>query len=151
MLPVALLTFVCELSIDAAPSTLSLFPTHGGNIHAFASAAPGGCAFLDVLTPPYDFEYVCVCARTWRQPHGTIIMLTRQRMCLVCLHPPQQWQALQLLHRDEQQQQQQQRQCHAATVGVATGANPNRLSHHGGGIADHRLASMHVYCHRGLR
>ncbi|GAQ79467.1 hypothetical protein KFL_000310180 [Klebsormidium nitens] len=45
---------VCDEVLSAPCDALVLYPTSGGNIHAFTGVTP--CAVLDVVAPPYDPE-----------------------------------------------------------------------------------------------
>lgn len=50
----------------AAPDTAVLSTPDKRNVHQVSAGGDAGCAFLDVLTPPYDWECVtaalCSCA-----------------------------------------------------------------------------------------
>jgi PCO_ADO len=106
--PVSPARLVTDRVLTAPADTMVLFPSAGGNIHAFTAISP--CAILDVLTPPYGDRnctyYREVFPPQWLDAAGQPALVPSEEVAA--------WVAWQQasddtgeLHVSEQQQQQQ--------------------------------------------
>jgi hypothetical protein len=91
---------VTDRVLSAPAHTMVLFPSSGGNIHAFTAISP--CAILDVLTPPYGNRnctyYREVFPPQWVDEAGTPVLVPSEDVAS--------WVAWQAAGQAQQQQQQ---------------------------------------------